>query len=348
MPGGAGRRSHRLASAAASRPWPTRSPRSAPTSPTPTPSRTRSPRRHEPGHAGIRRAFGPDYFLPDGTLDRARLRERVFGDAAARAQLEAILHPLIRAAAAREVAAWTGPYGLLVVPLLFERGGHKDLVQRVLVVDCPEETQVQRVMARSGLTAAAVRAIMATQLPRAERLARADDVLDNAGPPAAIAPQVAVLDRRYRALAAAWQPTRPAYNVAPLGAECRTRPNATAARLPVIRYEHPLNERIRTLMRLEDLYQRAQYFAGETHAQDHHAALVALFEITDVAARADLKTDILQELERQKQLLDPAAHESRDRAARARAAAGRDRQGRRAICSRRRARSAGTCARTSG
>ncbi len=73
----------------------------------------------------------------------------------------------------------------------------------------------------------------------------------------------------------------------------------------MIRYEHPLNERIRTLMRLEDLYQRAQYFAARTHAQDHHAALLALFEITDVAARADLKTDILQELERQKQLLTP-------------------------------------------
>jgi cell division protein ZapD len=73
----------------------------------------------------------------------------------------------------------------------------------------------------------------------------------------------------------------------------------------VIRYEHPLNERIRTLMRLEDLYQRVNYFAAQHSAPDHHAALLALFEITDVAARADLKTDILQELERQKQLLAP-------------------------------------------
>jgi len=71
----------------------------------------------------------------------------------------------------------------------------------------------------------------------------------------------------------------------------------------VIRYEHPLNERIRTLMRLEDLYRRAQFFASRTEGPDHHAALLALFEITDVAARADLKTDILQELERQKQLM---------------------------------------------
>ncbi len=157
----------------------------------------------EPGHAGILRAFGTAFFLSDGRLDRAKLREFVFADAAARAQLEAILHPLIRAAAARAVAAWTSAYGLLVVPLLFERGGHGNLVQRVLVVDCPEATQVERVMARSGLTAAEVRAIMAAQLPRAERLARADDVLDNGGPPAAIAAQAAQLDRSYRALAAA-------------------------------------------------------------------------------------------------------------------------------------------------
>src|SRR5438067_11766980 len=75
--------------------------------------------------------------------------------------------------------------------------------------------------------------------------------------------------------------------------------------IDVIRYEHPLNERIRTLMRLEDLYQRVQFFASHSAAPDHHAALLALFEITDVAGRADLKTDLLQELERQKQLLTP-------------------------------------------
>ena len=73
----------------------------------------------------------------------------------------------------------------------------------------------------------------------------------------------------------------------------------------VIRYEHPLNERIRTLMRLEDLFLRANYFASREHALDHHAALLSLFEITDVAARADLKADLMQELERQKQVLGP-------------------------------------------
>jgi len=156
----------------------------------------------QPGHAATLNAFGPDYLHPDGTLDRAKLRQRVFADATALTKLETILHPLIRDAAAREVAGWRSPYGLLVVPLLLERGGLTGIVRRVLVVDCPEDEQVRRVMARSGLTAAEVRAIMAAQLPRAERLARADDVVDNGGPPGAILPQVRRLDRSYRVLAA--------------------------------------------------------------------------------------------------------------------------------------------------
>lgn len=76
----------------------------------------------------------------------------------------------------------------------------------------------------------------------------------------------------------------------------------------MIRYEHPLNERVRTLMRLEDIFARVSHFAAQESANDHHAALLALFEITDVAARADLKTDLLQELERQRQVLGPLRH----------------------------------------
>lgn len=155
-----------------------------------------------PGYDAVLNAFGAGFLRSDGTIDRAALRRHVFSDAAARTQLEAILHPLIRAAARREIDEWTGPYGLLVVPLLLDRDG-ATAVDRVLVVDCPEDEQVRRVMARSGLAAAEVRAIMATQLSRADRLAHADDVVDNSGAKAAIAPQVAALDRRYRALAAA-------------------------------------------------------------------------------------------------------------------------------------------------
>lgn len=156
----------------------------------------------EPGHSAVLAAFGTSFRRPDGTLDRTRLRELVFTDSDARARLEAVLHPLIREAAAKEMDHWTSPYGILVVPLLLEREG-ATRADRVLVVDCPEDVQVQRVAKRSALSEAEVRSIMAAQLPRAARLARADDVLDNAGPVSAIAPQVAVLDRRYRALAQA-------------------------------------------------------------------------------------------------------------------------------------------------
>jgi len=156
----------------------------------------------EAGHAAIHAAFGSRFFRNDGSLDRGSLRRTVFADSALRLKLETIMHPLVRSAAERAVAQWKSPYGILVVPLLFERGGGlQRIVQRVLVVDCPETVQIERTMARSGIAAAEVRAIMATQLPRAERLVRADDVLDNSGPAASIGPRVAELDRLYRSLA---------------------------------------------------------------------------------------------------------------------------------------------------
>jgi dephospho-CoA kinase len=157
----------------------------------------------QPGFAAIRAALGDGALRPDGEIDRDAVRRLVFCDADARARLEGALHPLIGAEARRQAARWTGPYGVFVVPLLLERGGLRSSVDRILVVDCPEEDQVSRVVARSALTPAEVRAIMATQVGRAQRLAAADDVVDNSGPPDAIAPQVAVLDNRYRRLSAA-------------------------------------------------------------------------------------------------------------------------------------------------
>jgi len=158
--------------------------------------------RGSPGFAAVVAAFGPEVVGTDGELDRGWLRRRVFADADARARLESILHPLIHAFLDQALAAWRGPYGLLSVPLLLERGGLLKRVARVLVVDCPEDEQVRRVAGRSGLTPAEIRAVMATQLPRAARLARADDVIDNSGAMADIAPQVARLDAMYRESAA--------------------------------------------------------------------------------------------------------------------------------------------------
>jgi len=157
----------------------------------------------QPGFRAILAAFGDSMLQSDGELDRAALRRIVFADVAARARLEGILHPLIAAEVARRVEAWGDEYGVIVVPLLFERVGLRSLADRVLVVDCPEAEQIRRVVARSGLSPTEVRAIMAAQIGREQRLAAADDVLHNAGTPDAIAPQVAALDQRYRKLAAA-------------------------------------------------------------------------------------------------------------------------------------------------
>ena len=150
----------------------------------------------------IRAAFGDGYIAADGALDRARMRQRVFSDPAAKLQLEAILHPLIRTQMLAQVGASTAPYLLLVVPLLFEAAGYLDLVQRTLVVDCAEALQVTRAMQRSGLDEQTVRAIMATQMPRAERLRRADEFIKNNGSSDDLRRQVEQLHRRYLAISA--------------------------------------------------------------------------------------------------------------------------------------------------
>lgn len=147
-------------------------------------------------------AFGPGIAAADGSLDRAAMRQRVFAEPAQRKVLEGILHPLIRAEARDRVNSSTAPYAMLVVPLLLETGGYPDLVRRVLVIDCEESQQISRTMQRSALTEEAVRAIMAAQLPRQQRLAGADDVLLNDGDLSSLRSQIGSLHDRYLALAA--------------------------------------------------------------------------------------------------------------------------------------------------
>jgi dephospho-CoA kinase len=125
------------------------------------------------------------------------MRALVFTDATARARLEAILHPRIRDATAAAAAIATGDYVIFVVPLLIESGTWRERVTRVLAIDCPEELQVARVMARSGLTEAQVRAIMAAQVTREQRRAAADDIILNDDGLDALRPQVEILHAMY-------------------------------------------------------------------------------------------------------------------------------------------------------
>ena len=152
--------------------------------------------------AAIRAQFGAELIAEDGSLDRAAMRARVFADAAARRQLEAILHPLIGAESARQRQAAQGLYVILAVPLLIESGDYRARCDRVCVVDVPPEIQIERVRARSALDEAQIRAIMAAQASREQRLAAADDVIDNSGNFAQLREQVDALHLRYSALAA--------------------------------------------------------------------------------------------------------------------------------------------------
>jgi cell division protein ZapD len=184
-------------------------------------------------------------------------------------------------------------------------------MQRVLVVDCQEDEQVWRVMRRSGLDEPEVRRIMAAQAGRDQRLLQADDVIHNDGPLELVDGMVEALHSRYIELAALARGTPvSAQNSAGLVQEFvdgresrRNTSDLRAGAPPVIVYEYPLNERVRTLLRLEDLFERVRFFLARQEPLEHHAVLITLFEILEVAGRADLKSDLIQELERQKQVL---------------------------------------------
>jgi dephospho-CoA kinase len=155
----------------------------------------------QPALAEVVAAFGEDVLDVTGRLDRRRLRERIFADPQARRRLEAILHPAIRREMERRSREARGPYQLLVIPLLAE-GGRRDHVDRVLLVDVPEELQVERLMRRDGVSREQAQASLGAQASRAARLAIADDVLQNTGAADDLHDAVATLHARYRALAA--------------------------------------------------------------------------------------------------------------------------------------------------
>jgi dephospho-CoA kinase len=154
-----------------------------------------------PALAELVRAVGSDILGTGGRLDRTELRRLIFADANLRRRVESILHPAILAELARQSEAASGPYQVLVIPLLVE-GDRAGLVDRVLVVDCQVETQIARLIARDGETRESALAMLAAQAERQSRLAAADDVIVNDGTPADLASRVAILDRQYREMAA--------------------------------------------------------------------------------------------------------------------------------------------------
>lgn len=147
--------------------------------------------------------FGTEVLDADGHLDRAAMRQRVFGDDEARRALEAITHPRVRAWLREHVMADRGPYCLLAIPLLAENLDHYRWVDRILVVDAPESIQLDRLMRRDGIDEALARRMIERQASRTERLTIAHDVIENSGDETELDRAVANLHSRYLALAAA-------------------------------------------------------------------------------------------------------------------------------------------------
>ncbi|MBL8520575.1 MAG: dephospho-CoA kinase [Betaproteobacteria bacterium] len=152
----------------------------------------------------IRAAFGDQAIQPDGSMDRARIRNLVLSDPAARRQLEGVLHPLIRLEVqAALCAAPPGSMCVIEIPLLFETMGYRDLLDWVVALDCPVSLQTQRVRARSGLAAAQIDALLAAQVPRGVRLQLADEVLVNSASPEALSLSVRAMHARWAGMATA-------------------------------------------------------------------------------------------------------------------------------------------------
>ena len=154
----------------------------------------------EPALEEIRQYFGPQVFKPTGELDRARLRQRIFADLRERQQLEQILHPRIRERILKALEQLAAPYAILMIPLLLE-SDQKYPVNRVLVVDTPQNQQLNRAAQRDGSDTETLKAIIAAQTSRDERLKRADDVIDNTGNIVELSAQVEQLHRKYLDLA---------------------------------------------------------------------------------------------------------------------------------------------------
>jgi dephospho-CoA kinase len=160
----------------------------------------------QPALAAIVECFGPQVLDEHGGLDRRRMRERIFENPADKQALEAIVHPAVRAAQQAKMLAAMGPYQIHVVPLLADTRS-QSLYDRVLVVDCPRETQLARLLRRDGITQQLAEHMLAAQATREQRLAIADDVLDNSGELENLPQKVAILHQRYLQLAAARQHT---------------------------------------------------------------------------------------------------------------------------------------------
>jgi len=256
-------------------------------------------RAGQPAQQRIVQVFGAGVLRSDGELDRPKLRELAFGDARKRVELEGILHPLIRAEMRARIQKLDTPYCVVVVPLLVETG-QTDMVDRILVVDAPRHLQIARTMSRDGSTPEQIDAILEAQVDRQTRRSLADDVIINDQDEQRLFAHVDDLHSRYLRLA-----TRMSESMAPPSMTESEGPRpapAVVARVPpptdAVIYELPINERVRTFLRLEGLFVEVHHHLQGDTLWDSRATIRCLVAIINIFARPDIKSELLKEMDR--------------------------------------------------
>ncbi len=267
--------------------------------------------------------FGQQILAEDGEINRRKLRELIFTSANNRIALESILHPLIRREIQQHIQQIDAPYCIVAIPLLIETG-QANIVERILVVNAPKEAQINRTVNRDAVTPAEVEAIVAAQVGNDLRLSIADDVLQNDGELADIFPKVKALHAKYLSLAGVEVPIEPGESVKDVAESAITEQKpkvAISAPPPEITlpeskqsmqsssvqlladknhniYELPLNEKMRTFIRLEFLFSEVEHFLAGSTIWDLRSAVNALIATLSVVCRPEIKTDLMKELDR--------------------------------------------------
>ena len=264
----------------------------------------------QPAFAEIVNEFGNKVLTTSGEIDRQYLRDLIFSDARSRVKLESILHPLIRLKMSRQIESLDNPYCIISIPLLIETG-QADLADRILVLDVPRELQVRRTMERDNTSAEAVEAVITSQVDNQTRLSLADDVLNNSGDIKDLLQQVEALNEKYKALVSpqeeSIETTNCMLNNKIQNTDTPETKETSNLFKPVepftppgdeIVYELPLNEKIRTLIRLESLFDEMEHhLEGDTY-WDSRSAINTFVALMNIFGRPEIKTDMLKELDR--------------------------------------------------
>jgi len=264
----------------------------------------------QPAFKEIVKEFSDKVLNASGEIDRQYLRNLIFSDAKSRVKLESILHPLIRLRMSRQIESLNSPYCIIAIPLLIETG-QADLVDRILVLDVPRELQVRRTMERDNTSAEAVEVIINSQVDNQTRLSLADDVLNNSGDLKDLLQQVEALNEKYKTLVNPQEKSIETTNCMLNNKikntdilQSKDSPNLFETAEPFIPpgdeivYELPLNEKIRTLVRLESLFEEIEHhLKGDTY-WDSRSAINTFVALMNIFNRPEIKTDMLKELDR--------------------------------------------------